>query len=138
MVVSPALARLQAGSLPSHKTVAEKKSGCLMEGKGLLKVMLTRFWLVIQTGSPLLGRSPASAWGLEAGTESGAESSEPFGWSRCGKVSCELRPRCQRWMLWSDVWLGPARRSSGGQSSLFQVFIWPLRGEGRSLSSRCG
>ena len=35
-----------------------------MEGKGLLEVMLTRFWLVIQTGSPLLGRSPASAWGL--------------------------------------------------------------------------
>lgn len=35
-----------------------------MEGKGLLKVMLTRFWLMIQTGSPLLGRSPASAWGL--------------------------------------------------------------------------
>lgn len=34
-----------------------------MEGKGLLKVMLPRFWLLMQTGSALLGRSPASAWG---------------------------------------------------------------------------
>lgn len=35
-----------------------------MEEKGLLKVMLTGFRLMIQTGSPLLGRAPASAWGL--------------------------------------------------------------------------
>lgn len=34
-----------------------------MEGKGL-KVMLTLLWLMIQAGSPLLGRSPARAWGL--------------------------------------------------------------------------
>lgn len=34
-----------------------------MEGKGLLKVMLPWFWLLMQTGSTLLGRSPASAGG---------------------------------------------------------------------------
>lgn len=35
-----------------------------MEEKGLLKVMLTGFWLLIQTGNRLFGRTPASAWGL--------------------------------------------------------------------------
>lgn len=45
-----------------------------MEEKDLLKVMLTGFWLKIQTGSSLAGLQ----LGPEAGMESEAKSLEPF------------------------------------------------------------
>lgn len=63
---------------------------------------------------------------------------ELLGWSRCGKVSCELQPRCQGWMLCSGVWLGSALHSCEGQSSPFQVLLRALLGEGKCISFCCG
>lgn len=43
-----------------------------MEGKGL-NAMLTLLWLVIQAGSPLLGRAPACGWGQRHAPSVGRE-----------------------------------------------------------------
>jgi len=93
-----------------------------MEGKGLLEVMLTRLWLLIHTGSPLLGRSPASAWGLRQAQSLGQK-------ARSRLVSCELQPWCQNWMLWSDAWRGSVLCVCGGAK--FAVPGIPLAPLGR-------
>lgn len=101
-----------------------------MEGKGLLKVMLTRFWLVIQTGSPLLGRFPASAWGLRQALSLGQKA-----WSRLtgadaarSAVSCSPGARAGWFGPMSGLGLSCA--AVRGQSSLFQVFTCPFREKG--------
>lgn len=61
MVVSPLLAGLQAAS-QSHEPGAEENRVPAGREKGFA-VMLAPL-LAIRAGSPLLGRSPARAWGL--------------------------------------------------------------------------
>lgn len=139
MVVSP-VAGSAPSSLPSHKTVAGKKKIRVPDGgerliKGDAYPVLARD----SNRQPSPWQASSQRLGPEAGVEAGAESSETFDWSRCGKVSREPRPWCQGWMLRAAVWRGSVPRSwAGGQSSLFQVFIRPLWGEGRFASFCCG
>lgn len=86
-----------------------------MEGKGLLKVMPTQFWLVIQTGSPLLGRSPASAWGLRLARSLGQKARSRLTGADVARSAVEMQLWCQSWMLWSSVWLRSVLRSCGGK-----------------------
>lgn len=106
-----------------------------MEGKGLLKVMLTRFWLMIQTGGPLLGRSPASAGGLRQARSLGQKARSCRTGADAARSAVSCSPGARAGCFGPMSGSGLSRAAAGGKVRYSRYLSGPFAEEGGLLLS---
>lgn len=105
-----------------------------MEEKGLLKVILTGFWLKIQTGSPVFGRAPASAWGLRQAWSLGQKAWSCLTGADVGRSSVNCCPGARAGCFGPVSGLSMLHAAKGGKAPYCRYSCSPFQGTGAFVS----